>query len=162
MFPRPMRWLAFATLFGLLTLGVVRGVTVVASQLRPSDLRPTPALTDVSATDPRPGVFTVAGQGFTPGGRVYLAIYDPMGAKLYETRWVTATPAIRGVGHVPGDGPRAQPVVDPGGAVRETFANLCGATAMMRALDSATATWSNGLAVEPACPGDLALRVDPH
>jgi hypothetical protein len=34
---------------------------------------------------------TVTGTDFTPGGRVYLAIYDQMGARRYETRWVTAS-----------------------------------------------------------------------
>ena len=50
-----------------------------------------PSLTDVSATTQTARLFTVTGKDFTPGGRVYLAIYDQMGAQLYETRWITAS-----------------------------------------------------------------------
>ena len=35
--------------------------------------------------------------------------------------------------------------------MHESFANLCGATAMMRAYDEATTIWCNWLTVEPAC-----------
>ena len=36
----------------------------------------------------------MTGEDFTAGGNVYIAIYDQMGAKLYETRWAEATPAV--------------------------------------------------------------------
>jgi hypothetical protein len=108
---------------------------------------PVPILIDVSATTESPALFTVAGAGFTPGGRVYLAIYDQMAAKLYETRWIVASPDPAVLA-----GPTDhQAAGSHGGTLREAFANLCGATAMMRALDEATATWSNWLTVEPAC-----------
>lgn len=44
------------------------------------------------------------------------------------------------------------------GTLRETFANLCGVTVMMRAYDKVTTTWSTWLTVEPAC----AVYVEPH
>jgi hypothetical protein len=119
---------------------------------------PAPSLIDVSATTQTPALFTVTGTGFTPGGRVYLAIYDQMGARLYETRWVTAGLATTTRHHEPGDGmlpPTA--VTTPGGNLSEAFGHLCGANAMMRALDQQTATWSNWLPVRFACAGD-----DPH
>jgi hypothetical protein len=81
-----------------------------------------------------------------------------MGAQLYETRWVTAGLATTTRHHEPGDGmlpPTA--VTTPGGDLREAFGQLCGATAMMRALDEGTATWSNWLPVEFACPVDGGL-----
>jgi hypothetical protein len=110
---------------------------------------PVPSLTDVSATSQTPTLFTVTGKDFTSGGRVYLAVYDQMGAKLYETRWVTATSAPI---HGPGDSlPNAQGPEGPGGTLREAFGQLCGATAMMRALDEQTAVWSNWLTVQFAC-----------
>ena len=34
------------------------------------------------------GVLKVAGVSFTPGKRVYVAVYDVMGAKLYDGKWV--------------------------------------------------------------------------
>jgi hypothetical protein len=40
------------------------------------------------------------------------------------------------------------------GTFREAFTNLCGVTAMMRAYDLATSTWSDWLTVELACTGD--------
>ena len=150
MIARPFRWFAFVTLFGLLALGA-SNAAVAADQLRPAFAPASPTLTDDSALAPARGVFTVAGQGFTPGGRVYLALYDQMGAKLYETRWVAASPTTTVLRHELGDGPRGGDLVTLGGTVQASFANLCGATAMLRALDQTTNTWSNWLTVEPAC-----------
>src|SRR3954465_3590920 len=64
---------------------------------------PVPSLTNVSATTQTPALFTITGIDFTPGGRVYLAIYDQMGAKLYETLWITASLATTGMSRVADD-----------------------------------------------------------
>ena len=112
-----------------------------------------PRLTDVSATGRTSTLFTVDGAGFTPGGRIYLAVYDQLGTRLYETRSVTASLATTVRHHEMGEGPNGgYRRTTPGGALHEAFDHLCGATAMMRALDQTTATWSNWLTVEPACP----------
>lgn len=109
-----------------------------------------PSLTGVSAATQSAGLLTVTGKGFTAGGRVYLAIDDQMGAQLYETRWITASSPLSVVA-----GPTGHEGASLNGSgrgtLREAFANLCGATAMMRAYDHATATWSNWLTVQPAC-----------
>ena len=92
----------------------------------------------------------MAGQGFTPGGRVYVALYDQWGAALFETRWVTASeryfqpPLNLGTGD--------DLVFDTGGTIAEAFviepavlevAGLACTTALMgRAYDQSTATWS--------------------
>lgn len=124
---------------------------------------PVPSLTDVSAITQTPDLFTVTGEDFTPGGRVYLAIYDPMGAKLYETRWVVASRATTDLRHQLGDGALGlSPVAVPGGTLREAFGQLCGATAMMRALDETTATWSDWLTVDSACATYVEPRFGPH
>jgi len=116
---------------------------------------PTPTLTDDSPATRTPDLFTVAGADFTPGGRVYLAVYDQMGAELHETRWVTASLATTVLVHQPGDGPLGRSLVAvPGGGLYEAFGQLCGTTAMMRALDEQTAVWSNWLTVEFACAVD--------
>jgi hypothetical protein len=95
-----------------------------------------PSLTTVSPTNQTARLFTVAGAGFTPGGRVYLAIYDAMGARLYETRWVVAG-AVLSVEM----GPTGHEAAGPrSGALREAFAGLCGATAMMRGPRASGAT----------------------
>ena len=90
-----------------------------------------------------PGSIGVGGQGFTPGGRVYLALYDRWGVTLHETRWITASSALYGPdgSQDPARGFR------PGGLLSTRFDGLCGATLMARAYDEATQTWSAALDV---------------
>jgi hypothetical protein len=108
-----------------------------------------PTLSDASVTTQMSPLFTVTGTGFTAGGRVYLALYDQMGAQLYETRWITANLPLAAV--MGPTGHEGAGIIGHGGTLRESFANLCGATAMMRAYDEATTTWSTWLTIEPAC-----------
>lgn len=116
--------------------------TVDRSQVSAADAGP--ALTDVSALASSPGTISVSGATFTPGGAVYVALYDPWGAALHETRWITASQTVYG--------PRGS--TDPalgyrqGGTVRETFDGLCGSTVMVRAFDQETAMWSNWMNVD--------------
>jgi hypothetical protein len=119
-----------------------------------------PTLSDASAMTQTSTLFTVSGVGFTVGGRVYLAIYDQMGAQLYETRWITASiPLLAVMGPT---GHEAASITGHGGTLREAFANLCGATAMMRGYDESTTTWSNWLTVEPACGAYVAPTSGPR
>jgi hypothetical protein len=106
-----------------------------------------PTLTDVSATSHEEGIIKVRGKAFSPGGQVYIALYDRWGATLHETRWVTSSATVYGR-----DG-SADPAAGyhRGGTVREVFAHLCDATPMVRAYDQDTATWSNWLDVQPGC-----------
>jgi hypothetical protein len=97
------------------------------------------------------GTIAVTGEGFAAGGRVYVAIYDQMGAKLYETRWVKATPAIDITGPR-ADVPEAHPITKPvGGELYAAFGGLCGAQVLIRAYDEQTALWSNWLITAPLC-----------
>lgn len=152
-----------ALTLGMGSAGAANSDDRIANALFDDPIRvPVPSLTDVSATTETLRLFTVTGTGFTPGGRVYLAIYDQMGAQLYETRWITASRRMLAV-----VGPRLQegaPFTGSrrGGTLRETFANLCGATAMMRAYDEATTIWSNWLTVEPACAAYVEPRSGPR
>src|SRR4051794_14015098 len=75
---RRFRWFLFIVVCSLLALGG-HAATVAADHLRPAFLPAPPTLSDDSAAAPPRGVFIVAGQHFTPGGRVYLALYDQMG-----------------------------------------------------------------------------------
>jgi hypothetical protein len=138
----------FAMIVGITAIALGNG-SAGATAIRPSVA--IPSLTDVSATTQTPRLFTVTGNGFTPGGRVYLAIYDQMGAQLYETRWSTAGLPLLALMGPTGHEAALLPGAGRGGMLRETFANLCGATAMMRAYDLETLTWSTWLTVEPAC-----------
>ena len=93
------------------------------------------------------GTIAVTGEGFAAGGRVYVAIYDQMGATLYETRWVKATPAVS-----INDVPAVLQITHPsGGVLSETFGGLCGAQVLIRAYDEQTAIWSNWLEAAPLC-----------
>jgi hypothetical protein len=108
-----------------------------------------PALTAASAMAEAPWTVAVAGTAFTPGGRVYVALYDVWGTTLFETRWTTANPTTYGR-----DGSQ-----DPaagfgrGGTIDERFERPCGAAVMARAYDAATASWSNWLDVDAAGAG---------
>jgi hypothetical protein len=84
-----------------------------------------------------PGSVVFTGHGFTPNAPVYIALYDTWGARVLETRWVTSSaPHYSRHGSIdPATGGSA------GGSIRETFANLCGIDAMIRAYDQHTATW---------------------
>ena len=143
----------FAVVAALVGLAVLAG-PVGADHHR--DPAPVPTLTDVSATTRPPALFTVTGTDFTAGGRVYLAVYDRMGATLYETRWVTASRATVTEPYW-GEGQYGGAVTTAGGTLHEAFDHLCGAAAMMRALDEQTATWSNWLEVAPACAGPAGV-----
>jgi hypothetical protein len=121
-----------------------------------------PNLVEVSATTQTARLFTVTGMDFTAGGQVYLAIYDQMGAQLYETRWITASLPLLTLTGPTGHEAASLPGSGRGGMLREAFANLCGATAMMRAYDLATVTWSNWLTVEPACAVYVEPRTGPR
>jgi hypothetical protein len=149
---RRIRMFTLTMAIGVLALGFGGAAADEADHPRPAAPAPAPNLTDVSATTQTPRLFTVTGTDFTPGGRAYLAVYDQMGAQLYETRWVTANPALP-VEAGP-TGHEAASIQSPdAGTLREAFANLCGAAAMMRAYDHTTATWSNWLTVQPVCDG---------
>ena len=108
---------------------------------------PFPTLTNVSVAGETLGTIEVRGKEFSPGGQVYIALYDRWGATLYETRWVTSSSTVYGRDN------SADPAAGyhRGGTVREVFAHLCDATPMVRAFDQETATWSNWLDVHPGC-----------
>lgn len=110
-------------------------------------VRSLPTLTGAAPTSQILGTITVTGEAFTPEGHVYIALYDQIGAELYETRWITVSPIVYGQNgsQDPAAGFRR------GGTFSEAFAHLCGATAMVRAYDRPTTTWSNRLDVAPGC-----------
>src|SRR5690606_1638571 len=102
------RWIVTFGVAGVLALllGGATGGRLAAADpgMAGASAAPLPSLTDVSAGTRTPDLFTVAGTDFTPGGLVYLAVYDQMGAKLYETRWVTASLVTTVLRHQSGDG----------------------------------------------------------
>jgi len=94
-----------------------------------------------------PGAITIRGDGFTPGGRVFVAVLDPWGERSYGARWTVASePTFDMLGH---DDPALG--YRPGGVVLERFEHLCGQEVMVRAHDQATRSWSNVVDIASAC-----------
>jgi hypothetical protein len=129
-----------------------------------------PVLDAVVVGTAAPGVVIVSGQGFTPLGRVYIAVYDRWGTTLHETRLVTTTETLLQppeyaatggrfaeaftvkVGGTEGAGGIQTPA--PGtlpSTPTERASGLCTMLLMVRAYDRATATWSNIVDVELGC-----------
>jgi hypothetical protein len=97
-----------------------------------ADAAPTgPALAAVAVA---PGAIAVIGSGFTPGGQVYLAVYDAWGSPRDETRWIAASQAAY-VGN--GSADRGLAFVT-GGTFDQRFDGLCGGSALVRAYDRGT------------------------
>jgi len=139
--------------FAMLAASVFGGSAPQASAIQATSKlsQPAPILGHVPNAA-QPDSFSVAGAYFTPGGKVYLAIYDQAGQALYENRWVNATkpltPYEAGIENNRGS---QNAVPSPGGAIHETFDHLCGVKAMIRALDVVTARWSDWIMIEPNC-----------
>lgn len=127
---------------------VLASLPVMGAAAPPTQAMSTlPIFTDAAATTPKSGAITVSGEGFSPGGSVYVALYDRWGATLHETRWISASSTVYGR-----DG-SADPAAGfhRGGTLDEVFAHLCDATPIVRAYDRETVTWSNWLDVHPGC-----------
>lgn len=103
---------------GLAILGLLlSGQLVTHAHALPEPLSMTPQLS-VTVADPDRGLVLVTGQDFTPGGRVFLDVYDDEGLRLIETRWARASEESFGL-----NGSR-DPALGyvPGGEVFEMFA----------------------------------------
>ncbi len=125
-----------------------------------------------TATASQPGSLLVTGHGFSPGGEVYVALYDQWGMELFETRWVTASGVVYG----PNGTQDLSTGFNQGGTINEIFdgswaiygpngsrdpamghkegtavGSICGATVMVRALDQVSDSWSNVLDVDVDC-----------
>lgn len=100
------------------------------------------------------GTVVVTGDTFTPGGAVYIALYDTWGERLYETRWTTASAFTYGYN---GSADPAYGYI-AGGTILESFDHLCGGSVMVRAYDQSTDSWSNWLDAKPHCSRQLVWR----
>ena len=115
-----------------------------------SAIFPPLSLTGASASDRASETHSVTGVGFTPGGRVEIAIYDESGTELLESRWVTGTATVYGRDVT-------AEVNDPmvgftrAGVISAPFETACGTTTKARAYDQQTARWSDWLELAPRC-----------
>src|SRR4051812_7529291 len=79
---------AVLVLMGLALVSALRAALVNAKAVATA-----PSLVHTVGATQTPAFHTVTGEGFTAGGRAYLAVYHRMGAKVYETPWDTASSA---------------------------------------------------------------------
>jgi hypothetical protein len=139
-------------------------------------IRSMPVLSIAAAEGPPATMVRVAGEGFTPGGRVYIAVYDRWGVDVYENVWTTAADGTEQVtgnqDHNPGDalpgtvdevvalvsiavdGPNETQDPDQDfmpGVDQPIIGFTCGRDLMVRAYDQQIATWSNLLDVTALC-----------
>lgn len=161
--------ICFVLMFGFVVNGT--GTTVSAQSAAPPQLRS--AVSSAIA----PASIVVTGDRFSPGGLVYIALYDGWGTTLHETRWVTANPTVHGPN---GSQDPAHGFIT-GGHITESFEvvrqsvygangsqdpaqgyvvgdegtqapiSACDAPLMVRAFDGRTASWSNSLDVDLGC-----------
>lgn len=136
-----------------------------------------PVLSSAVAIAVAPGTIEVSGERFSPGGLVYIALYDGWGTTLRETRWVASSPTVYGLngsqdpaqGFIAGGGIAEsfaqvrQTVYGPNGSQdpaqgyvagddgAQALASACDAPMMVRAYDQRTASWSNTLDVALGC-----------
>ena len=130
--------------FFILTLAALIAVLVDSNigEAAPTSAAPADPILTVVALSPRS--IAVSAHGLTPGGQVYVVLYDVWGTRLDETRWTIASATVYGQ-----DGS-----LDPaagyfgGGTISERFDNLCGATNMVRAYDGITKRWSTSINVD--------------
>lgn len=160
-----------ASLLFLLSMAAANASVATAAQ----PITVNPVLGSATASDDEPETLVISGHGFSPGGLVYIVLYDHWGTQLYETRWVTASERL----YQPTDSfdPGRAFVFDLGGDIEESFAIPAAAEAayaavehgggrsttmagvscdmvmMVRAFDRDTATWSNLLDADLECAG---------
>ena len=132
-----------------------------------------PSLTYAIASELPSALIRVSGDGFTPGGLVFIALHDQWGETLHETRWVIASSPDYGLygsmdpaqGFRPGGtvgevfdlfqetiyGPNGS--MDPalGYVPAESAGASCGMALMVRAFDHQAQAWSNTLDVSVGC-----------
>jgi hypothetical protein len=142
----------FVLLLALLTLAAGGGSWARATATtNPLDVITTvaarPVLTGVACTGGTPGILMVTGEGFTPGGNVEVLLFEPGSARPVLIRSVRASQSILG----------PNGTTDPalgfqrGGFVGRTVAYTCEETALVRAVDRQTGTWTNELNVDLGC-----------
>ncbi len=157
----------FLVLFGFGLNGLPASSAQTASAL--------PVLNNAVVSTIAPDTIEVSGERFSPGGLVYVALYDGWGTALRETRWVASSPTVYGPN---GSQDPAQGYL-AGGGIEESFAlvqptiygpngsqdpargyiagdapataSVCDGPMMVRAFDQRTASWSNMLDVESGC-----------
>ncbi len=149
---------------------LVLGASAAAAPITASGTGPT--LTGVATRGEPIGKLVVTGDAFTPGGLVYVAVYDRLGAVLEEADLIADGPTAPGrngsvdpaaepaegnaFGATTGRWITADPTAfgpngstDPatgyaiGGSFASAFGIPCGVTLDSRAFDRDTASWSN-------------------
>lgn len=106
-----------------------------------------PTLSNGSPSPPVAGEVDVRGSDFTPGGRVFVAIYDRWDKAHFDSRWVRAAAAQYGPN---GSQDPALGYVH-GGDILASFILPCKSAPMVRAYDEQSGFWTQVMDVSPGC-----------
>jgi len=132
---------------------------------------PHPVLLFVPNLQAQAGVFTIRGEGFSPGGSVYLSVNSTAYPGVSESFWTVATTAVYGPNgsQDPANGYVAAGVIDerivlesetvygpngsqdPANGYREGGAAICPGQLQVQAFDSETRAWSNRVSAIHLC-----------
>jgi hypothetical protein len=98
-----------------------------------------PTISSSSTNQGSQSALIVTGADFTPGGDVFIAIYDRWGNIARESRWTTASTVPMTTNGV------ADPAheITPGGVIVEAFDAFGEQLVTVRAFNRQTAAWSN-------------------
>jgi hypothetical protein len=157
----------------LLSAALILLITLLPQLATASSVVPTsyPVLLFSRNQAPEPGVFAVHGEGFSPGGSVYLSVTSTNLPELSESFWTVATSAVYGPNgsQDPANGYIAAGEIDewiavtgetvygpngsqdPANGYRESGAAFCNGNIEVQAFDSESRTWSNQVRVILSC-----------
>ena len=132
---------------------------------------PHPVLLFAPNRPTQPGVFSIHGEGFSPGGSVYLSVVSTADPTMAESFWTVASSAVYGPNgsQDPANGYVAAGVIserivledttvygpngsqDPANGYREANDGICPGQLQVQAFDSETRTWSNRVSATHPC-----------
>lgn len=134
-------------LLAIMSLMVTGSSAASAVSFSTGATRALPVLSNGSPSPPVAGEVDVRGSDFTPGGRVFVAIYDRWDQTHFASRWIRAAAATYGPNgsHDPAIG------YVRGGDISASFILPCKSSPMVRAYDEQTGFWTTVMDVSPGC-----------
>lgn len=134
-------------LLAIMSLMVTGSSAASAVSFSTGATRALPVLSNGSPSPPVAGEVDVRGSDFTPGGRVFVAIYDRWDKTHFDSRWVRAAAAHYGPN---GSQDPALGYVH-GGDILASFTLPCKSAPMVRAYDEQSGFWTQVMDVSPGC-----------
>jgi hypothetical protein len=157
----------------ILSAALILFLTLLPHLATASSVVPTlnPVLLIARNDPPQPGVFSIHGEGFSPGGSVYVSVTSTAYPAASESFWTVATTAVYGPNgsQDPANGYVAAGEIDerivletetvygpngsqdPAQGYRPADAAICPGQLQIQAFDSETRTWSNRVNALHSC-----------